>query len=50
MTGRAAGLDPDGALRLVDDGGRVHRVVSGEVAEVREGPGQATGITPRGVR
>jgi len=50
VVGRVAGLDADGALRLVDDAGRVHRVVSGEVAEVRgEGDGdgaETSEITP----
>ena len=31
LEGVALGLDPDGALRLRDDGGRVHRVISGEL-------------------
>lgn len=30
-TGRAIGIDPDGALRVEDGAGRVHRVQSGEV-------------------
>jgi len=34
VVGRAAGLDPDGALRLVDDDGRVHRVVAGDVTVI----------------
>jgi len=32
VTGRAAGLDPDGALRLIDDAGATHRVVAGDLA------------------
>jgi BirA family biotin operon repressor/biotin-[acetyl-CoA-carboxylase] ligase len=31
LEGIALGVDPDGALRLRDDAGRVHRVLSGEV-------------------
>jgi BirA family biotin operon repressor/biotin-[acetyl-CoA-carboxylase] ligase len=31
LEGVALGVDPDGALRLRDDGGRVHRVISGEL-------------------
>ena len=31
VAGTVAGIDDDGALRLVDDAGRVHRVVAGEV-------------------
>jgi BirA family biotin operon repressor/biotin-[acetyl-CoA-carboxylase] ligase len=31
LEGVALGVDPDGALRLRDDSGRVHRVLSGEV-------------------
>lgn len=31
LEGVALGVDPDGALRLRDDAGRVHRVLSGEV-------------------
>ena len=34
ITGRAAGLDPDGALRLLDDAGAVHRIVAGDVVVV----------------
>jgi BirA family biotin operon repressor/biotin-[acetyl-CoA-carboxylase] ligase len=31
LQGVALGVDPDGALRLRDDAGRIHRVISGEV-------------------
>jgi BirA family transcriptional regulator, biotin operon repressor / biotin---[acetyl-CoA-carboxylase] ligase len=31
LDGVALGVDPDGALRLRDDAGRIHRVISGEV-------------------
>jgi len=31
LEGVALGVDPDGALRLRDDAGRIHRVISGEV-------------------
>jgi BirA family biotin operon repressor/biotin-[acetyl-CoA-carboxylase] ligase len=31
LQGVALGIDPDGALRLRDDAGRIHRVISGEV-------------------
>jgi BirA family biotin operon repressor/biotin-[acetyl-CoA-carboxylase] ligase len=31
LQGVALGIDPDGALRVADDDGRVHRVVSGEI-------------------
>lgn len=31
VEGTSLGIDPDGALRIRDDDGRVHRVVSGEV-------------------
>ena len=31
LQGVALGVDPDGALRLRDDTGRIHRVISGEV-------------------
>jgi BirA family transcriptional regulator, biotin operon repressor / biotin---[acetyl-CoA-carboxylase] ligase len=31
LEGIALGIDPDGALRLRDDAGRVHRVLSGEI-------------------
>jgi BirA family transcriptional regulator, biotin operon repressor / biotin---[acetyl-CoA-carboxylase] ligase len=31
LQGMALGVDPDGALRLRDDAGRIHRVISGEV-------------------
>ena len=31
VEGTVLGLDPDGALRIADDDGRVHRVVSGEL-------------------
>jgi BirA family biotin operon repressor/biotin-[acetyl-CoA-carboxylase] ligase len=34
VAGRADGLDPDGALRLVADDGEVHRVLAGDVAVV----------------
>lgn len=34
IVGRADGLDPDGALRLLDDDGRVHRVLAGDVTVV----------------
>jgi BirA family biotin operon repressor/biotin-[acetyl-CoA-carboxylase] ligase len=47
ITGRAAGLDPDGALRLADDDGREHRVLAGDVIDVA-GPGDAVNVaTPR---
>jgi BirA family biotin operon repressor/biotin-[acetyl-CoA-carboxylase] ligase len=32
IEGIALGVDPDGALRVRDDAGRVHRVLSGEIA------------------
>jgi BirA family biotin operon repressor/biotin-[acetyl-CoA-carboxylase] ligase len=32
VRGRVIGLDDDGALRLVDDAGAVHRIVAGEVS------------------
>jgi BirA family biotin operon repressor/biotin-[acetyl-CoA-carboxylase] ligase len=31
LQGVALGVDPDGALRLRDDAGQIHRVISGEV-------------------
>ena len=31
LEGVALGIDPDGALRVADDDGRIHRVVSGEI-------------------
>jgi BirA family biotin operon repressor/biotin-[acetyl-CoA-carboxylase] ligase len=31
LQGVALGVDPDGALRLRDDAGRIHRIISGEV-------------------
>ena len=31
LEGVALGVDPDGALRLRDDAGQIHRVISGEV-------------------
>jgi len=31
LQGVALGVDPDGALRLRDDAGRIHRVISGEI-------------------
>jgi len=31
LQGTALGVDPDGALRLRDDAGQIHRVISGEV-------------------
>jgi BirA family transcriptional regulator, biotin operon repressor / biotin---[acetyl-CoA-carboxylase] ligase len=31
LEGIALGIDPDGALRLRDDSGRIHRVLSGEI-------------------
>ncbi len=31
LEGTALGVDPDGALRLRDDDGRIHRIVSGEL-------------------
>ncbi|HXU00431.1 MAG TPA: biotin--[acetyl-CoA-carboxylase] ligase [Polyangia bacterium] len=31
LSGVALGVDPDGALRLQDDAGQIHRVISGEV-------------------
>jgi BirA family biotin operon repressor/biotin-[acetyl-CoA-carboxylase] ligase len=31
LEGTALGVDPDGALRLRDDAGQIHRVISGEV-------------------
>lgn len=31
LEGLAVGVDPDGALRLRDDSGQIHRVISGEV-------------------
>ena len=31
LDGVALGVDPDGALRLRDDAGQIHRVISGEV-------------------
>ena len=31
LQGGALGVDPDGALRLRDDAGQIHRVISGEV-------------------
>ena len=34
ITGHADGLDPDGALRLVDDAGARHRIVAGDVMVV----------------
>ena len=38
LVGEVAGLDQDGALLLRDDGGRVHRVRSGDVEVVRPTP------------
>jgi biotin-(acetyl-CoA carboxylase) ligase len=35
VIGAPAGLDFDGALRLRDDTGRVHRVIAGDVEDVR---------------
>jgi BirA family biotin operon repressor/biotin-[acetyl-CoA-carboxylase] ligase len=35
VVGAPAGLDIDGALRLRDDTGRVHRVIAGDVEDVR---------------
>ena len=32
LTGIALGVDPDGALRLQDDTGQIHRVISGELS------------------
>jgi BirA family biotin operon repressor/biotin-[acetyl-CoA-carboxylase] ligase len=32
LTGLALGVDPDGALRLQDDTGQIHRVISGELS------------------
>jgi BirA family biotin operon repressor/biotin-[acetyl-CoA-carboxylase] ligase len=32
LEGVALGVDPDGALRLRDDAGQIHRVLSGEIA------------------
>jgi BirA family biotin operon repressor/biotin-[acetyl-CoA-carboxylase] ligase len=32
VDGTVLGLDPDGALRIADDDGRIHRVVSGELS------------------
>lgn len=34
VTGRARGLDPDGALRVEADDGAIHRVISGEVLPI----------------
>jgi BirA family biotin operon repressor/biotin-[acetyl-CoA-carboxylase] ligase len=34
ITGTARGLDPDGALRLLDDDGKEHRVLAGDVIDV----------------
>ncbi len=31
LSGKVAGVDDDGALRLVDAAGTVHRIVAGEV-------------------
>jgi BirA family transcriptional regulator, biotin operon repressor / biotin---[acetyl-CoA-carboxylase] ligase len=31
LEGTALGIDPDGALRVRDDGGHIHRVISGEL-------------------
>jgi BirA family biotin operon repressor/biotin-[acetyl-CoA-carboxylase] ligase len=33
LEGVALGVDPDGALRLRDDAGQIHRVISGEVQQ-----------------
>ena len=38
LVGEVAGLDRDGALLLRDDGGRVHRVRTGDVEVVRPTP------------
>ena len=32
LEGIVLGIDPDGALRLRDDSGRIHRVLSGEIS------------------
>jgi BirA family biotin operon repressor/biotin-[acetyl-CoA-carboxylase] ligase len=32
LEGIALGVDPDGALRLRDDAGHIHRVLSGEIS------------------
>lgn len=34
VLGHPDGLDPDGALRVIEDTGRVHRVLAGDVVEV----------------
>lgn len=43
--GRLDGLEPDGALRLIDDAGAVHRAVSGELHVMESEPNPVTSVT-----